>query len=181
MFIIAQFFGILVIISNVLSMQMKKRNQIIFMFILVILANLFSAINFILLQGYSGAIICAFAIIQTFINKFFEKKDKKVPKIIIGIYIIISILLGLITFTGILDILPIICSILYTLTIIQDKEKNIRRISLVNIILWIIYDIVCQAYTAAIADSLMTISTIVGMYRFDYKKKMPEQVINRAD
>ena len=87
------------------------------------------------------------------------------------IYIIISILLGLITYTGIIDILPIICSILYTLTIIQDKEKNIRRISLVNIILWIIYDIVCQAYTAAISDSLMTISTIIGMYRFDYKKK----------
>ena len=168
MFIVAQFFGILVIIANVVSMQMKKKNQIIFMFIL---ANLFSAINFILLQGYSGAIICTFAIIQTFINKFFEKKDKKVPKIIIGIYIIISILLGLITFTGIIDILPIICSILYTLTIIQNKEKNIRRISLINIILWIVYDIVCQAYTAAISDSLMTISTIIGMYRFDYKKK----------
>ena len=81
MFIIAQFFGVLVIIANVVSMQMKKKKQIIFMFIL---ANLFSAINFILLQGYSGAIICTFAIIQTFINKFFEKKDKQVPKIIIG-------------------------------------------------------------------------------------------------
>lgn len=38
MFIIAQFFGILVIIANVLSMQMKNKKQIILMFIL---ANLF--------------------------------------------------------------------------------------------------------------------------------------------
>ncbi len=52
----------------------------------------------------------------------------------------------------------------------KDKEKNIRKISLINIILWIIYDVVCQAYTAAISDSLMTISTLVGMYRLDYKK-----------
>lgn len=167
MFIIAQFFGILVIIANVLSMQMKNKKQIILMFIL---ANLFSAINFILLQSYSGAVICFFAIIQTFINKIFEKKQQQVPKIIIVIYIVISIILGLITFNNIIDILPIICSILYTITIIQDYEKNIRRISLVNIILWIIYDIACQAYTAAISDSLMTISTIIGIYRFDYKE-----------
>ena len=166
MFIVAQFFGILVIIANVLSMQMKNKKQIILMFIL---ANLFSAINFILLQSYSGAVICFFAIIQTFINKIFEIKQQQVPKIIIGIYIVISIILGVITFNNIIDILPIICSILYTLTIIQEKEKNIRRISLVNIILWIIYDIVCQAYTATISDLLMTISTIIGMYRFDRK------------
>ncbi len=166
MFIVAQFFGILVIIANVLSMQMKNKKQIILMFIL---ANLFSAINFILLQSYSGAVICFFAIIQTFINKIFENKQQQVPKIIIGIYIVISIILGVITFNNIIDILPIICSILYTLTIIQEKEKNIRRTSLVNIILWIIYDIVCQAYTATISDLLMTISTIIGMYRFDRK------------
>lgn len=168
MFILAQFFGILVIIANVISMQMKDKKQIIFMFIL---ANLFSAINFILLQSYSGAIICLFAIVQTFINRIFENKDKQVPKIVIGIYIVISIILGAITFTSYIDILPIICSILYTLTIIQDKEKNIRKVTLVNIVLWIIYDIACMAYTAAISDSLMTISTLVGMYRFDYKKR----------
>lgn len=175
MFIAAQIFGILVIISNVLAMQMKNKKQIILMFIL---ANLFSAINFILLQSYSGAIICIFAIVQTFINKLFENKNKQVPKIVIGIYIIISIILGAITFKGYIDIVPIICSILYTVTIIiQDKEKNIRIISLINIILWILYDIVCQAYTAAISDSLMTISTIIGMYRFDYKrnKKLKEK------
>ncbi len=167
MFVTAQIFGILVIIANVLAMQMKNKKQIILMFIL---ANLFSAINFVLLQSYSGATICIFAIVQTFINKFFENKNKQVPKIVIAIYIIISIILGAITFKASIDIVPIICSILYTLTIIQDKEKNIRIISLVNILLWILYDTVCQAYTAAISDSLMTISTIIGIYRFDYKK-----------
>lgn len=174
MFIAAQFFGILVIIANVIAMQMKNKKQIIFMFIL---ANLFSAINFILLQSYSGAIICFFAIIQTFINKIFENKKQQVPKLVILIYIVISIILGAITFNSFIDVLPIICSILYTITIIQDKEKNIRRISLVNIVLWIIYDIVCQAYTAAISDSLMTISTLVGMYRLDYKKSNKNNVL----
>lgn len=168
MFIVAQIFGILVIISNVLAMQMKKKRQIIFMFIL---ANLFSTINFLLLGGYSGAIICFFAILQTVINNHFEKLQKQVPHILIGIYVILSIVLGAITFQTFIDTLPIICSILYTLTIIQNKEKNIRKLSLVNIILWICYDLVCMAYTAAISDTFMAISTLIGMYRFDFKKK----------
>lgn len=167
MFIVAQFFGVLVIVANVLSMQMKSKKQIIFMFIL---ANLFSSINFILLESYSGAIICSFAIIQTLINKIFENREQKVPKLVILVYIVISIILGAITFNGFIDIIPIICSILYTMSIIQDNEKNIRKISLVNILLWIFYDIVCKAYTAAISDLFMTISTLIGMYRLDYRK-----------
>ncbi len=167
MFIAAQIFGILVIISNVLAMQMKKKKQIISMFIL---ANLFSAINFILLQSYSGAIICSFAIIQNFINKLYENRKQNVPKPLIGIYIVISILCGLITYQNYTDILPIMCSILYTITIIQNKESNIRRISLINIVLWIIYDFISMAYTAGISDIFMTISTLVGIYRLDYKE-----------
>lgn len=167
MFIVAQLFGVLTIISNVIAMQMKNKKQIIFCYIL---ANLFSAINFVLLQSYSGAIICLFAIIQTFINNIFEKKEKKLPKIIIAIYIFISILLGAVTFRSMIDILPIICSILYTLIIIQNKEKNIRKIALINIVIWVFYDIICRAYTAAISDSITTISTLIGIYRFDIKK-----------
>ena len=55
--------------------------------------------------------------------------------------------------------------------IIQKKEKNIRKISLINIVLWVIYDIIYLAYTAAISDVFTTVSTIVGIYRFDFKKK----------
>lgn len=168
MFILAQIFGILVIISNILAMQMKNKEKIIFMFIL---SNFFSAVNFVLLNSYSGAIICVFAIIQTFVNKFFENREKNIPKVLIGIYIIISILCGLLTYQAYIDILPIMCSILYTLSIIQKQEKEIRRLTLINIILWIIYDIVYKAYTASISDILMTISTLIGIYRFDYKNK----------
>ncbi len=168
MFIVAQIFGILVIITNVLAMQMKDKKQIILLFVF---ANLFSAINFLLLQSYTGTIICIFAIVQTLVNKVFENKNKNIPIGVILCYVIISIILGLLTFASFVDIIPIVCSILYTITIIQKEEKNIRRITLVNIILWIVYDIICSAYTAALSDSLTTISTIVGMYRLDYKRE----------
>lgn len=174
MFILAQFFGILIIIANALSMQMKKKQQILIMFIL---GNLFSTINFILLQSYSGAIICFVAIIQTSINYFFDKKEKKLPRWLIGSYMIVFILCGLITYQTYLDILPILCSILYTTTIIQTKEKNIRRITLINAISWLVYDFAAMAYTAGISDMVILISTLIGMYRFDFKKEKRKKIV----
>lgn len=163
---VAYFFGFLVIISNVMAMQMKNKKQIIFCYIL---ANLFSSINFYLLKSYSGAIICLFAIVQTFINNYFEKMKKDVPKVLITLYIIISIILGAITFNKYIDIMPIVCSILYTIIILQKKETNIRKIALINIIIWVLYDILCKAYALVISDLITTVSTIIGIYRFDIK------------
>lgn len=167
MFILAQVFGTLMLIVNVLAMQMKDKKNIIFM---LLLANLFAVFNFIFLKGYSGAIICGFAIIQTLINNFYEKKGKKLPFPLLIIFIIISIVLGSLTFKNIIDILPIICSVLYSLIIVQSKEKIIRILSLINIILWLIYDFYFLAYVAAISDILVVVSTLIGMYRFDFKK-----------
>ena len=169
MFLIAQIFGILVIVSNVLSMQMKQKRHMIIMFML---ANLFSTFNFILLHSYSGAFICFLSIIQIFINYFFERKQREIPKILIGTYIIISIICGLITFKNCIDILPIMSSILYTLSIVQKEEKNIRKIVLLNSVLWTIYEFTTMAYTAGMSDAFMAVSTIIGMYRFDYKKSI---------
>ena len=97
MFIVAQFFGILVIILNVISMQMREKKNILLCFLLI---NIFSSINYFLLESNSGAIICFFAIIQLLINNYFEKRGKSIPKIVIAIYIIISIFLGMITYNS---------------------------------------------------------------------------------
>ena len=168
LFKVAQFFGVLVIIANVIAMQMKSKKKIIFCYFLV---NLFSSIMFFLLKQYSGALICLFAIFQTVINNCFERKEKDIPKTIIAVYVIISIILGGVTFKIYIDIMPIICSILFTILILQKKEANIRKLALINIIIWVVYDLLCKAYTGAISDIITLISTIIGIYRFDIKKK----------
>ncbi len=175
MFIVAQFLGILVIILNVISMQMKEKKNILLCFLFI---NIFSSINYFLLESNSGAIICFFAIIQLLINNFFEKRGKNISKIIIAIYIIISIFLGMITYNSFIDIIPIICSILFIFSIIQTKEKYIRILSLLNVLIWIVYGIICKAYTAAISDLITTISTLIGIYRFDIKGEVKDITSN---
>ena len=36
--------------------------------------------------------------------------------------------------------------------------------------IWVVYDLLCKAYTGAISDIITLISTIIGIYRFDIKK-----------
>lgn len=168
MFIVAQIIGILLIILNVISMQLKKKKNIVFILLLI---NLLAAINLMMLGSYTGSIICFFAVIQIIINNIFERKEKEISKEILGIYIIISIICGVITYKTMFDILPIISSILFTITIIQKKEKNIRRIHLINMSLWVVYDFISAAYTNVISDSITLVSDLVGIYRFDICKK----------
>lgn len=136
--------------------------------------NLLFAINFILLQSYSGAIISFISAIQTLINYVLEKKEIPFPKWLIPVYLVVSFVCGMATYQSFVDILPVTGSILYTLSIIQKKEKNLRRITLANTILWLIYDLLVMAYSSAISEVFFLTSNLIAIYRYDIRKQKEE-------
>lgn len=166
-FIIAQIFGVIGIILSVLSMQMntKKRIMIVLLFL-----NLSSALNFFFLKSMSGCYICLFAVLETFINYLFDNKQKRVPIYIIIFYVVVNILLGLISFNSLLDILPIICALLFCASVCAQKESTIRKLMFSNQSIWLVYDIIVKAYMFSISNILTLISIIISFIRYDYKK-----------
>ncbi|MDE6292887.1 MAG: YgjV family protein, partial [Bacilli bacterium] len=40
----------------------------------------------------------------------------------------------------------------------------------INMLLWIAFDLSYGAYTTVLSDFVTVISTLIGMYRFDFKK-----------
>ncbi|MDD3186867.1 MAG: GNAT family N-acetyltransferase [Bacilli bacterium] len=167
--LIAQILALLGILTNIVGIQLKKKNNILIAFML---ANFLFALCFALLNAYSGALICMIAAIQTLVKYYFDKKDKVFPKYLTATYIVISIISGLLTYKTVIDILPVICSILYTMSIIQEKESTLRFITLFNVILWTIYDFAVGAYTAGINDIFLTSSTLIAIYRYDIIDKI---------
>ena len=166
-FTIAQIFGVLGIIFSVISMQMKTKKSIM---IALLLLNLASALNFLFLESYSGSLVCFFAVIETFINYLFDKNNKKVPLYLIAIYVVVNIALGVYSYTKPLDIIPVVCALIYCLTVCTKKESNIRKEMFVNQTLWLIYDLIVKAYMFSISNILTLISIVISMIRFDYKK-----------
>jgi hypothetical protein len=167
-FVVAQIFGILGIIFSVLSMQMKTKKNIM---IMLLGLNLASALNFLFLDSISGSLVCFFGAIETVINYCFDSKNKKIPLYIIAFYVIVNIGLGISSYHSPIDILPVICALLYCATVCVKRESNIRKLMFLNQTIWLIYDLIVKAYMFSISNILTIISIVISYFRFDYKKK----------
>lgn len=166
-FAVAQVFGIIGIIFSVLSMQMRTKRNIM---IMLLCLNLASALNFLFLNSISGSLVCFFAVIETFVNYLFDSKNKVVPIYVVIFYVIVNLILGISTYHSLLDIIPIVCALLFCATVCTKKEFTIRKLMFGNQSLWLVYDIIVKAYMFSISNILTLISIIIAFFRFDYKK-----------
>ena len=167
-FWIAQILGTIASLINIGAMQLNQKKQIMMTYIL---ADFLHATNLVLLGGYSAAMINIVAGIQTFINYFFDKKEKKIPNWLIIVYLVVSVSLASLTISNAIDVIPIICAVSYIMLITVQKESTIRKFSLLNAGFWFIYDILIQNYSVALFDFMIVVSTLIGMYRYDLKKE----------
>ena len=171
MFILAQLLSFAAMLINIVAVQLKTKKQIL---LTIVVSNALFVISYILLGAYIGAITCTITAIEIIINTLFEDKGKKTPKPLIIMYIAIFIVIGITSYGKVIDILPIIASLIFVLTLIQNKEKYVRLLILGNLISWMTYDIFVGAYSAAASDIFVISSTLIGIYRYDIKKEVKE-------
>lgn len=167
-FIVAQIMGIIAAGFNTGAMYFKEKKNILK---LMLLANVCFAINWFLLGGISAGIISIISMLQIIINYFYDKREKEYPKFLIISYILIAIISGMMSYRIIIDILPVICSILFSLSILQTKEKNIRKIMLLMFLLWTIYSFFIKSYSTAIVNAVQFVMTSIAIVKNDIINK----------
>ena len=92
-FLVAQSFGFIGIVVNVLSMHFKTRKNI---FTMLFLLNLCSAFNFLFLDRTMSFLVELFGCVEITVNAQFEKRKRRVPVLVVGGYVIcVTILAGL--------------------------------------------------------------------------------------
>lgn len=160
------------ILINVITMQQKDKKNIL---IGLTFVNLTAIICYCFLKSYSAVIVDAIAMVQTYIKYRFDQQDKKMPIYLQLIFIAISIIGGIFTSHNLLDVIPIICLVLYTLSILQSKEKNIRLFTVANILGWMIYDFYAKAYVGILFSLFTLTSTIIAIIRYDIKKERKKE------
>lgn len=84
----------------------------------------------------------------------------------LGLYTLASIL----TFDGMISIIPLLAALLYTLVTWNKNEKYIRMFSILVFSLWFLYDILVQAYVSSCTDLVLIISNSLALYKLDIKK-----------
>ncbi|MBO5934116.1 MAG: YgjV family protein [Clostridia bacterium] len=160
---IGQIVGILVTIGAIVNLQLKKKQH---MYILSIIVNILSALNILLLDGFSsGVIICLVADIQIVLAILHDKKQTEVHLAEKIIFFVLYVAGGLLGFKTWIDVLTIIAAALYMFAMFQKKEQHIRLFLMGNMATWTVYHAILGS-TAIFAQIAGIISSVVALVRY---------------
>lgn len=160
-FILAQIFAFLSSLCLLFSFWQKKRKQILF---LQILDSSFDILQYFLLGAYTGSLISLLGATRAYT---FSKTNNKC---FLVLFLLLYTIASVITFNGLISIIPLSAALIYTIVTWNKKEKNIRLFSILVFILWFIYDILVKAYVSSITDVVLIISNTIAFYKLDIKK-----------
>jgi len=164
---LAHFFGILGLIFLVISIQNNKK-KIVLLF--QIFANIFYGLQYIVLNSLSAGMMSFISLIRCIVYYLYNIKNKKIPKNILILFIIIIMSTLLLTYNGLFSIIPIVATILYTYGTWTDNLKLFRYSAIIVTILWIIFNFYVGAYVSFIGSIFELLSVILAVYRFDIRK-----------
>jgi hypothetical protein len=151
-------------------MQQKK---ILNIFIFAIISNVLASTSNLLIGGYAGMAICAVAVVQTAVSMIFELKHRKVPLPVTIFFLACYIGVSVLTYKTPLDILPCAAALMYALAMAQKKTLYLRLFMILNSVAWIVYELTLPTknWAMAITFSIQLVATVIGLIRFDIKKK----------
>lgn len=163
-FIIAQIIGILALIILMLSFQ-KNEKKLLLNY--QIISSLLYSIQYAFLGAYTGSLMNLTCIARNFI---FNKYNNKVPIYWLIIIVVLMITFSLITYIGIISLLPMFAVVLYSIAVWYGNLKLIRCTEVISCTLFIVYNIRVLAITGLIATIIELISALIAIYRLDIKK-----------
>lgn len=159
--------NIIALIGSVLMVftgLIKKKDKIIFVQTIQIALMVIS--NFVL-GGITGAITNIISCIRNILC--YKNKLNKLAKSLI---IITSIICAfLFSTSGLISLLPLICTIIYTIFMDIKDVIKFKWLIVFTMVMWLIYDIYIKSYTSSIFDFMSVITNIFSIYKI--KKETP--------
>lgn len=162
--IVIQLIGFIGVCISLFIFQVNKRDS---MLKLQMGAAAVYALHFFLLGAITGSSLS----IAGGIRNYLFYKQKKRSWLLPAAFIIVFSVVGILTWQGPISLLPVMAMISGTLAFWQKNPKHIRLIALIASPLWLIYNILSGSYPGILAEIVMLLSNVVGIYRFDIRKK----------
>lgn len=166
-YIYAQIFGLLGATAMLLSNWQKEKTKVLS---LLIIDSICYFMQYILLGALSGAFTNILSLIRAIVFKYKDKYKILHNKMILIIILTIYLIVGLLTYSGIISLLPVVASIIYTSTLWQNNIKIIRFGTFIMILACFIYNIAVKAYTGALVEGILLISSILAIINLDILK-----------
>ncbi len=167
--IIANIIGVLAAVVFVLSYQMKRRFWIV---LLGAVAKSMFVAQYLLLGAFEGAVLDVIGALAAIVA---QRKDARYVKKLLPALILLTHLsiigVGILLYENIFSIFVIAATTFHTGALWFNKEKIIRRLSLVGSPCWLVYNVANKAYPSAVSDSFAIVSILIAMFRYDFRPK----------
>ena len=163
---VAQIIGVGALITWVLSIQTNQRQKVLR---IQVVANVLYGIQYCLLHIFTAGCLNFLSAIRCLL---YEKKQKAVTSIgYLLLFVLIVLLIGWWTYDGILSIIPIIITLIYTYASWQKNLTVFRVLFLLCAGAWTTYNLSVGAYAAFLGNIFEIISGVTSLLRFDLLKK----------
>ena len=161
--LLAQIIGIVVTVMCIVSYQLKRKWQMLFV---SFVANFLNVIMFFILNGITSAVMVSLiATAQCGVNAFLAYKEREPSLAQKIIFMILYVVSGTLQYKVLLDILPILASLLFMISVFQKTERKLRVFCAANAVIWIIYDCIVGT-TAVFAQIFSLISILLALFRY---------------
>ena len=153
--------------------QLKTRKSILIVSFIALIAN---GVAYALLSAWSGLAMVFVAMMRNIIFMIDEKKNGKSEKItkrdiiILTILYVISIISAIYTYEGILSMMSVLATMLYTFSVWQKKIKIYKILGIIIEMIWVIYNMYIFSIFGIIVKIFLLISAVIGVIR-EYKVK----------
>lgn len=129
------------------------------------------AISSLILGGFSGTIANIIGAIRNILTY-----NEKLTKCAIIIIILAATILTLyFNNLGILGLIPLVNTIIYTVFINVKDPLKFKLLFTFSTFLWVIYGVLIKSYTSTVFDSISTIGSLVSAYQI-YKKQKNKKI-----
>lgn len=168
MVILAQVLALFAILFWVISILLKNKKNILLM---QVIANGIYGIEYLLLGAFSAASMNFLSFLRLLVYYFYALLNIKMPKWILFVFIALVLLFGIITYDGLISLLPIIITVLYTYAFWQNNLNVARIIYIVAAIIWIYYNYEVVAYVGIIGNILEITTGLISLIKYRGGKK----------
>ena len=136
-------------------------------------ANIWLGISYFLLSAGAGVATSIIAIARSIVFAKFIKEDKtnKSDVIILIFFGIIILIVGIISYDGLLRVLPIFATLVYTYAVWQKDTHVYKQIGALVSVIWIAYNIYVESIFGIIFETMMVISAVIGLIK-DKRNKL---------
>lgn len=165
-YLIGQGLSFVALILMFCAMQQNKKESLLLFYTI---ANVFYATSLLFMFSISGCISITLSIIICLTFYIYAKKQLSPNKWILIIFIVLLTANVVIFWEGWYDLLMLIGIIVGTIGDWQDNPFWIRVLSGFQALMMLIFNLIIFAYINAIMESMIIVSSVIAIIRYDYK------------